>query len=384
MGVLRRLLARQSEPGTAAAIAAPSVRLWSDTSTRFARHVVYQGRHDLEIVGESNYQEALWSVVGGRTTERVRVDVEAILATEPDNPYDSNAVSVWIDGLKAGYLCREDAAAYRPGLLALEEKESLPIALLGVVTGGGIREDGPGRLGVWLTCDPMHFGIQPIVPPPSSALRATMRTGLTQAMITDEEDDSYDLSWLQSLPSDHGKAIARLRKLLDHDPDPIDRHFMFCELEERLYRSRDAFTSALDDYDQTCSLHDNEMDGIRDALLKKFGKVPLLDTYRQMAVRQHKAKNWAEALRWAQRGLTLYGDSAARPEAVDDLKKRVAAYSAKVSDEVTPRVRVEQAATETTASGLVMETLTCAHCAGQFTRQVARGRKPRLCPHCRS
>jgi hypothetical protein len=304
MGVLRRLLARQSEPGTAAAIAAPSVRLWSDTSTRFARHVVYQGRHDLEIVGESNYQEALWSVVGGRTTERVRVDVEAILATEPDNPYDSNAVSVWIDGLKAGYLCREDAAAYRPGLLALEEKESLPIALLGVVTGGGIREDGPGRLGVWLTCDPMHFGIQPIVPPPSSALRATMRTGLTQAMITDEEDDSYDLSWLQSLPSDHGKAIARLRKLLDHDPDPIDRHFMFCELEERLYRSRDAFTSALDDYDQTCSLHDNEMDGIRDALLKKFGKVPLLDTYRQMAVRQHKAKNWAEALRWAQPGST--------------------------------------------------------------------------------
>jgi tetratricopeptide (TPR) repeat protein len=331
MGVLRRLLARQPESSTAEAVPASAIRRWSDTSARFARHVVYQGRHDLEIVGESNYQEALWRVVGGRTTERIRVDVEAVLAIESDNPYDSNAISVWIDGLKAGYLCREDAAAYRPGLFALEERESRPIALLGVVTGGGIREDGPGRLGVWLNCDPAHFGIQPIVPPPTSALRATMRTGLTEALLTDQEDDSYDLSWLQALPSDHLQAIARLRKLLREDPDPIDRHFMFCELEERLYRSRDAFTSALDDYDQACALHDREMDGIRDALLEKFGKVPLFDTYRQMAVRQQKAKNWAEALRWAQRGLMLYGDSAARPEAVDDLKKRVAAYAAKVS-----------------------------------------------------
>ena len=261
MRVLRRLFARQSESSTAEAVPSLAIRRWSDTSARFARCVVYQGRHDLEVVGESNYQEALWRVVGGRTTERVRVDVEAILTIESDNPYDSNAISVWIGGFKVGYLCREDAAAYRPGLRALEERESRPIALLGVVTGGGIREDGPGRLGVWLSCNPAHFGIQPIVPPPTAALRATMRTGLTDALLTDEEDDSYDLLWLRSLPSDHGQAIARLRKLLREHPEPIDRHFMFCELEERLYRSRDAFTSALDDYDQACALHDGEMDG---------------------------------------------------------------------------------------------------------------------------
>lgn len=90
---------------------------------------------------------------------------------------------------------------------------------------------------------------------------------------------------------------------------------MYCELEERLYKSRDAFTSALDDYDQACTSHDMEMDGIRKALFVKFGAVPLLDTYRQMAVRHQKAKNWAEALRWAQRGMALYGEDAARPEA---------------------------------------------------------------------
>jgi len=62
------------------------------------------------------------------------------------------------------------------------------------------------------------------------------------------------------------------------------------------------------------------MDGIREALFAKFGKIPLLDTYRQMAIRQQKAKNWTEAIRWARRGLSLYGQDAARSEAVDDLK----------------------------------------------------------------
>lgn len=74
-----------------------------------------------------------------------------------------------------------------------------------------------------------------------------------------------------------------------------------------------------------------EMVGIREALLAKFGVVPLLDTYRQMAVRQKKAKDWAEALRWAQRGVALYGKDAARPEAVEDLNKRLAAYSVKLA-----------------------------------------------------
>ena len=78
------------------------------------------------------------------------------------------------------------------------------------------------------------------------------------------------------------------------------------------------------------------MDRIRDALLTKFGKVPLLVTYGQIAIRQQKAKNWADALRWAERGLALYGDNAARPEAVEDLTKRVAAYRAKLAGARAP------------------------------------------------
>ncbi|MGH3944088.1 MAG: HIRAN domain-containing protein [Pseudonocardiaceae bacterium] len=344
--------------------------------------MVYGGSHDLEVVGESHYQDALWRVVGGRTTDRVRVEVQAALVAESDNVYDPNAISVWIDGMRVGYLSREDAEVYRPGLLALQVREGKSIGLRGVIVGGGIREDGPGFLGVWMSHDPADFGLVAIVPPPTLSMRGSMRTGLTEALLTDEKDDSYDLSWLQRLSGDPISAISRLRQLLQHDPDPIDRHFMYCELEERLYRSRDAFSSALAEYDEACVRHDAEMDGIRDALLAKFGKVPLLETYQQMAIRQQKAKKWPDAIWWAERGLALYAQSAARPEAVDDLERRVAAYRAKLSAGDKPGPQVIRA-TRGLVDESAIETLTCANCGRRFDRPAVRGRKPKHCPSCR-
>jgi hypothetical protein len=263
----------------------------------------------------------------------------------------------------------------------VQTREGKSIGLRGVIVGGGIREDGPGFLGVWMSHDPADFGLSTVVPAPISSMRGSMRTGLTEALLTDEEDDSYDLSWLQQLPSDHIGAIGRLRQLLQHDPDLIDRHFMYCELEERLYRSRDAFSSALIEYDEVCVRHDAEVDGIRDALLAKFGKVPMLETYRQMAIRQQKAKKWSDALWWSERGLALYAQSAARPEAVDDLEKRVAAYRAKLSAGDTQGPQVTRTTREP-IDGPVIETLLCANCSRPFNRPIARGRKPRHCPSC--
>jgi hypothetical protein len=379
VGILQRLFSRQrtdtpaapSSPGLDIAVSAPPLDV-----------VLYGGGHDLEVVGESFYQDALWRVVGVRSTERVRMEIEAVLVAETDNAYDDNAISVWIGGVKVGHLSREDAEAYRPGLLALQAREGKSIALRGVIVGGGVRQDGLGFLGVWMSHDPADFGLVAVVPPPASSMRGSMRTGLTEALLTDEQDDSYDLSWLERLPSDPISAISKLRHLLQHDPDPIDRHFMYCELEDRLYRSRDAFSSALQEYDDTCTRHDAEMDDIRDALLAKFGKVPLLDTYRQMAVRQQKAKNWAQAIWWAERGLSLYGQNAARPEAVDDLEKRVAAYHAKLSKEsrATPQtVRT----TRDVVNRASTETLACGSCGNNFDRPISRGRKPQNCPSCR-
>ena len=72
--------------------------------------------------------------------------MQAIVATEPDNPYDPNAISVWIDGHKVGYFCKEDAQAYQPGLVKLFEEDA-HVALAGVVTGGGLRDGGLGIAG---------------------------------------------------------------------------------------------------------------------------------------------------------------------------------------------------------------------------------------------
>ena len=113
----------------------------------------------LEAVGESFYQDALHQITGGDTRDRVLVKIVAVLKAETDNPHDSNAVSIWIDGLKVGHLCRADAARYRPGLLALESSCQRPIALAGVIAGGGIRANGPGLLGVFLRHDPRDFGV---------------------------------------------------------------------------------------------------------------------------------------------------------------------------------------------------------------------------------
>ena len=157
---------------------------------------------------------------------------------------------------------------------------------------------------------------------------------------------------------------------------------MFCELEDRLYRSRDAFSSALAEYDDTCMQHYAEMDGIRAALLAKFGKIPVLEIYRQMAIRRQKVKDWKQAIWWVERGLALYGEHAARPESVDDLRTRLTAYQAKLTTPTKPSRRVAPKPHAEPVNQTI-EVLVCEACGVGFDRVVARGRKPKNRPGCR-
>jgi hypothetical protein len=285
---------------------------------------LYGGDEDLEVVGESVYQDALWSLCGGSLGDRVRHDIVAVLVPEPNNPHDSNAIRVRVDGHVVGYLPRDVAARYVSGLRALMSASGADVALRGVIVGGGYRNDGPGRLGVWLSHEPADFGIAVVrrVPGRPPTAGGEMRTGFSEAWQSDIEDDSYDLSWFDGLPTADRPAIAALRALLADERDPIDRHFQFAELERRLYRARDLYDTALDEFDDACTRHDADMDTIRAAFIGKWGKVPLLEIYRQMAIRKQKQKDWQSCLRWCDRGLAVYGDDAAREEAVEDLIKR--------------------------------------------------------------
>jgi hypothetical protein len=306
---------------------------------------LYEGREDLEVVGEASYQDNLWRIVGGRSSahDRVGMEVYAVLVAEPDNTYDANAVSVWVKGLKVGYLSREDARRYRPGLLALEQQHGKPIALAGAIVGGGIQADGPGWLGVFLDHDPADFGLRPMAPPRSSG--SAMWTGLSDAVATDEADESYDLSWMANLPVDDLRAIKMLRQLLERESDAID----------------------------------SEMEGIRAAFMAKWGQMPVLETYRQMAIRQQKAKNFEQGLWWAERGIAIYGADCARPEAVEDLQKRADYFRGKLNPQPRPprprAVRSEQSE---------IEVLICGACGREFQRTRVRGRKPLHCPECRN
>ncbi len=298
-------------------------RTGEDTA-RMNDYRVFDGHHDLNVVGESHYQEDLWHVVGAGCypAQRVRVEVTAVLAAEADNPYDANAVSVWVDRRKVGYLSQQDAELYHAGLLDLQADCGRAVALPGVVAGGGIRDDGPGMLGVFLRHDPADFGLRRphLVIPAQSGFR----TALADALATDQADDSYDMAWLQDLPGDDVRAIPVLRQLLARERDLLSRHFMYAELEKILYRARNAFTSALAEYDQVCQQHDAEMDSLRPVFIAKWGKIPLLETYRQMTIRQQKAGNYPQALWWAERGIVIYGNDSARTEFVEDLQHRAA------------------------------------------------------------
>jgi hypothetical protein len=345
------------------------------------------GDEALYVVGESYRQEALWTLVGGTRQEGVRVECVAQLIPEPENPYDRNAIAVFIEGEHVGYLSRSDAAAYLGGLTHLiDESPNSRVTLHGWICGGGLREDGLGRLGVFLDHDPEDFGVVD-EPPPHRTLADLpkgygFRTGFSEARTTDLEDDSYDLSWFDSLSQSVPEAVVQLKTLLASVDDPIDRHYMYAELEHRLYSSRFAFASALDDYDEVCRQHDAAMDEIRAALFAKFGRLPILDTYRQAGVRCQQAKDWHGVRRWCERGLTLYGDDAAKAEFVDDLRKRQTHAIAKLEPANRPKPTRKPRQPQPTKTQVV-ETLVCQVCEQSFERVRTQGRKPRACPACR-
>jgi rubrerythrin len=337
---------------------------------------LYGGSEPLDVVGESFYQDALWRLAGGRTSEPVECAIRAVLEPEPSNKRDSNAIMVRIDGHCVGYLSRHDAAAYLPGLNTLREQG--PVELAGLIVGGGPRRDGIGFLGVFLDHDPRHFKI----PRTGRAYGSeVLRTGFSEAVASDYEDDSYDLSWHAELSDDHAAAAQQLRQMLKSETDPIDRHYMFGELTKRLYKCRDTDPTALDDFDTACREHHAEMVTIRVALFDKFGQVPVIETYRQAVIRCQKAKDWTTMREWAEYGISAYGEQAARPEVVDDLHKRLAYALAKIDAAENPKPRRAPRAITTDVS--VVETLVCTECGASFERMRTHGRKPHTCPNCR-
>ncbi len=109
-----------------------------------------EGTYKAPVVGESHYQDALEQICGGRTHDSQEVYIQAILCFENENPRDSNAVRVEIDGMTVGYLDRELAKDFRSAVRN-QGHDSTLFGCGAVIVGGWDRgPDDRGYFGVRL------------------------------------------------------------------------------------------------------------------------------------------------------------------------------------------------------------------------------------------
>lgn len=111
------------------------------------------GSYETEIVGESHYQDALRAIAGPEAPSGHQLEVRAQLIPEPSNPHDGNAVAVFINGQKVGYLAR-DLAAVWTALLIRRGHPSATMEVDALITGGWRRERADGSVSEG------HYGVK--------------------------------------------------------------------------------------------------------------------------------------------------------------------------------------------------------------------------------
>lgn len=107
------------------------------------------GDYDLQIVGESFYQDALDRICGGKTEDGHEFYCEAVLVREPSNPHDKNAIAVYINDLKVGHINRAQA---KPLTRIFRDQGLAGGIAKAVIVGGwaGRRNQSDGHYGVRL------------------------------------------------------------------------------------------------------------------------------------------------------------------------------------------------------------------------------------------
>jgi hypothetical protein len=108
------------------------------------------GNYDYEVVGEAQCQESLEEICGGRDEDGVDHQCVAVMVNDDGNSYDKNAVAVFIDGKRIGFLPRQVAPEFRRQVLRINPS-CASVGCRGVIRGGWDRGDGDiGSFGVWL------------------------------------------------------------------------------------------------------------------------------------------------------------------------------------------------------------------------------------------
>lgn len=114
------------------------------------RELLVPGGFEVEVVGESNYQDAIAEVAGRKTEDSQRILTQAHLVPEPTNPYDPGAIAVQIAGRTVGYLNRSAAKTYAPVAQALVQQGITAVCQAWIVGGWERGEEDSGSWGVRL------------------------------------------------------------------------------------------------------------------------------------------------------------------------------------------------------------------------------------------
>ncbi|MEI7489681.1 MAG: hypothetical protein WCJ72_20135, partial [Chryseobacterium sp.] len=108
------------------------------------------GLFNVNAVGESNYQKELLNIHGPKKARGTNLIIDAVLVLENTNRYDKNAVLISINGLKIGYLSKENAIEYRKILISLNQANSNAGCKAQIVGGWDDGKGDEGFFGVKL------------------------------------------------------------------------------------------------------------------------------------------------------------------------------------------------------------------------------------------
>jgi hypothetical protein len=141
--------------------AAPVTQAGAEPATKptdEVRDVLAPGGDIQEVVGSAPFQEALAAIIGTEPGAAGDVEKWAHLIPEPENPWDRNAVAVYIDARKVGYLQRETSPAYA-AILGRLWAGSRGRAVCRAVVSGGWRQV-QSQVGSVTTVDDAQFGVR--------------------------------------------------------------------------------------------------------------------------------------------------------------------------------------------------------------------------------
>lgn len=94
---------------------------------------------EYSIVGESKYQENISEHAGEHSERGAHTIVDVSIKSEPENPYDKNAVVVQIENKTVGYIAKSDLPWFTP---LLKKSSDGIVTCKAEIRGGGRKAEG--------------------------------------------------------------------------------------------------------------------------------------------------------------------------------------------------------------------------------------------------